>query len=65
MQNDYLSQEKLITERCPRIASRQIVNRKRVEAKSPFEKDLLAMQEVWKMLKAGAIRWFGEVGRRY
>ncbi len=65
MQNDYLSQKNLMPERYPRIANRQVDIRKRVEAKSPFEKDLLAMQEVWQMLKTGAIRWFGEVGRRY
>ncbi len=65
MQNDYLSKKNLITEHFPHRASRKLGNRKIVDVKSPFEKDLLAMQEVWKMLKTGVIRWFGEVGRRY
>ena len=33
--------------------------------KSPFERDLYAMNEVWKMLKNGATRWLGEIGRQY
>ena len=32
---------------------------------STFQRDLFAMQQVWEMLKKGAIRWFGEVGRQY
>ena len=30
-----------------------------------LRKDLLAMQQVWGMLKKGAITWIGEIGRQY
>ena len=33
--------------------------------KNNFERDLVAMKQVWKMLQEGSIRWLGEVGRRY
>ncbi len=32
---------------------------------SALRKDLLAMQQVWEMLKKGAITWIGEIGRQY
>ena len=32
---------------------------------SALRKDLLAMQQVWKMLKKGTITWIGEIGRQY
>ncbi len=33
--------------------------------KNTFERDLLAMKQVWEMLKEGTVRWCGEVGRQY
>tara|TARA_Y100001968_G_C19093562_1_gene588921 strand:+ start:478 stop:672 length:195 start_codon:yes stop_codon:yes gene_type:complete len=33
--------------------------------KSVFERDLSAMNKVWRMLKEGTIRAFGEIGRQY
>ncbi len=42
---------------------RQAANSK--HATNTFQRDLLAMKQVWKMLKTGTIRWFGEVGRQY
>ena len=33
--------------------------------KSTFHRDLFAMKEVWEMLKSGAIRSLGEIGRQY
>jgi len=33
--------------------------------KSTFLRDLFAMKEVWEMLKSGAIRSLGEIGRQY
>ncbi|HGY5545776.1 MAG: hypothetical protein AB8A35_08625 [Prochlorococcus sp.] len=32
---------------------------------SDFERDLAAMGRVWRMLRQGTMRWFGEVGRQY
>ncbi|CAX32441.1 Conserved hypothetical protein [Prochlorococcus marinus str. MIT 9313] len=32
---------------------------------SDFERDLAAMNRVWKMLRQGTIRWLGEIGRQY
>tara|TARA_Y100001968_G_scaffold242919_1_gene226659 strand:+ start:43 stop:237 length:195 start_codon:yes stop_codon:yes gene_type:complete len=32
---------------------------------SVFERDLAAMAKVWRMLKKGTIRAFGEIGRQY
>tara|TARA_B100000029_G_scaffold471120_1_gene510525 strand:+ start:1385 stop:1570 length:186 start_codon:yes stop_codon:yes gene_type:complete len=42
----------------PRFTKKQRFN-------NTFERDLFAMRQVWKMLKTGTIRWFGEVGRQY
>ena len=39
--------------------------RRRKRFKSTFHRDLFAMREVWKMLKNGAIRSLGEIGRQY
>ena len=33
--------------------------------KNTFNRDLMAMKQVWNLLKEGAIRWIGEVGRKY
>ena len=33
--------------------------------KDALARDLLAMKEVWEMLKEGTVKWFGEVGRQY
>ena len=33
--------------------------------KSTFNRDLAAMNHVWRMLKQGTIRAFGEIGRQY
>ena len=33
--------------------------------KNDFDRDLAAMARVWRMLREGATRWFGEVGRQY
>ena len=35
------------------------------QAINTFEQDLISMKQVWEILKTGAIRWFGEVGRQY
>ncbi|KGG25424.1 MULTISPECIES: hypothetical protein [unclassified Prochlorococcus] len=32
---------------------------------SDFERDLAAMNRVWRMLQQGTIRWLGEIGRQY
>ncbi len=32
---------------------------------SDIERDFFAMNQVWKMLKEGAVRWIGEIGRQY
>ena len=32
---------------------------------STLHRDLFAMKEVWEMLKSGAIRSLGEIGRQY
>ena len=37
----------------------------KTDFKNDFQRDLCAMQEVWRLLKQGTIRWFGEVGRQY
>ena len=39
--------------------------RGRKRFKSTFHRDLFAMKEVWEMLKRGAIRSLGEIGRQY
>ena len=54
-----------------RFSREEIHNRKRKQIRSnkfisnTFKRDLLAMQQVWEMLKDGTIRWLGEVGRQY
>jgi len=30
-----------------------------------LDRDIAAMKKVWKMLREGAVRWLGEVGRQY
>ncbi|HJN36124.1 MAG: hypothetical protein AB8E74_01030 [Prochlorococcus sp.] len=30
-----------------------------------LSRDLAAMARVWKLLRQGAVRWLGEVGRQY
>ena len=36
-----------------------------IRSMNEFERDLLAMKKVCQLLKRGAIRWFGEVGRQF
>ncbi len=64
MQVDYLKKQMIMESRTD-IHKRPRPIKRINSINSPFKKDLLAMQEVWKMLKTGAIRWLGEVGRRY
>ena len=47
------------------VARRTTQYRRRKKFKSTFHRDLFAMREVWKMLKSGAIRSLGEIGRQY
>ena len=35
------------------------------EFKTLFNRDLSAMNQVWRMIKEGTIRAFGEIGRQY
>ena len=39
--------------------------RRAIKFKSVFHRDLAAMNQVWRMLKRGSIRAFGEIGRQY
>tara|TARA_B100000700_G_scaffold39543_1_gene39847 strand:- start:492 stop:686 length:195 start_codon:yes stop_codon:yes gene_type:complete len=48
-----------------RVNGRTTQNRRNRRFKSMLHRDLLAMREVWKMLKNGAIRSIGEIGRQY
>ena len=47
------------------VGRRNTQYRGRRRFKSTFHRDLFAMREVWKMLKSGAIRSLGEIGRQY
>ena len=53
------------------IRTRSRFNRRRESARRPvkfktvFHRDLAAMNQVWRMLKQGAITAFGEIGRQY
>ena len=47
------------------IDRRNTKYRGRKSFKSTFHRDLFAMKEVWEMLKSGAIRSLGEIGRQY
>ncbi len=42
---------------------------KKTYPKRRFEKeisrDIFAMKQVWKLLRQGTMRWFGEIGRQY
>ena len=38
-------------------------NRSRVE--SELDRDIAAMKRVWQMIRAGAVRMVGEIGRQY
>lgn len=33
--------------------------------KNDFDRDLAAMVRVWTMIRHGAVRWIGEIGRQY
>ena len=33
--------------------------------KNDFDRDLAAMARVWLMIRHGAVRWIGEIGRQY
>ncbi len=33
--------------------------------RNDFERDLAAMARVWSMIRHGAVRWIGEIGRQY
>ena len=48
-----------------KMTSRRKDVRRSKQFKSLFHRDLAAMNQVWKMLKQGAIRAFGEIGRQY
>ena len=39
--------------------------RRPIKFKTVFDRDLAAMNQVWRMLKKGAMRAFGEIGRQY
>ena len=46
-----------------RPANHQRLNRERFQ--SELDRDFAAMKRVWEMLKHGAVRMLGEVGRQY
>ena len=33
--------------------------------RNDFDRDLAAMARVWSMIRQGAVRWIGEIGRQY
>ncbi|MBT67316.1 MAG: hypothetical protein CMN98_09290 [Synechococcus sp. NP17] len=33
--------------------------------RNDFDRDLAAMARVWSMIRNGAVRWIGEIGRQY
>jgi hypothetical protein len=37
----------------------------RTQLPSELDRDLLAMKRVWQMIRAGAVRMVGEIGRQY
>ncbi len=47
------------------MTSRRKDVRRTKQFKSPFNRDLTAMKQVWAMLKQGTIRAIGEIGRQY
>jgi len=40
-------------------------NRAPQQFKNDFDRDLAAMARVWSMIRHGAVRWIGEIGRQY
>tara|TARA_B100001059_G_scaffold107059_1_gene106702 strand:- start:1201 stop:1335 length:135 start_codon:yes stop_codon:yes gene_type:complete len=34
-------------------------------SRTDFDRDLAAMAKVWSMIRQGAVRWIGEIGRQY
>ncbi|WP_245407173.1 MULTISPECIES: hypothetical protein [unclassified Synechococcus] len=40
-------------------------NRASQRFKNDFDRDLAAMARVWSMIRQGAVRWIGEIGRQY
>ena len=40
-------------------------NRAPKRFKNEFDRDLAAMARVWAMIRHGAVRWIGEIGRQY
>ena len=61
--HQYKRRHNLGNNTAPNPSKRQGRNYK--QAHNTFEQDLVAMKQVWKILKTGTIRWFGEVGRQY
>ncbi|MEC8440707.1 MAG: hypothetical protein VXZ59_00145 [Cyanobacteriota bacterium] len=41
------------------------IRRKDGRVRSDFDRDLAAMKRVWQMIRQGAVRMVGEVGRQY
>ena len=48
-----------------KMSNRRKDVRKSKQFKSLFHRDLVAMKQVWAMLRQGTIRAFGEIGRQY
>tara|TARA_Y100001968_G_scaffold290817_1_gene294839 strand:+ start:140 stop:319 length:180 start_codon:yes stop_codon:yes gene_type:complete len=48
-----------------RFNGRRESARRSIKFKTVFHRDLAAMNQVWRMLKQGAINAFGEIGRQY
>ena len=46
-------------------SARKTHNRRSKQFKSVIERDFAAMAIVWRMLKEGTARAFGEIGRQY
>ncbi len=40
-------------------------NRAPQRFRTDFDRDLAAMARVWSMIRQGAVRWIGEIGRQY
>ena len=40
-------------------------NRAPQRFRNDFDRDLAAMARVWSMIRQGAVRWIGEIGRQY
>ncbi len=43
----------------------KLVLKKKKRFSNDLERDLFAMNQVWRMLKEGAVRWVGEIARQY